>query len=394
MRTHTTLTLRTLILQEMNIAKRQLSQHEIDVWKQALPEIREEMFKYMDFFIGSIFEKSLVRRQLQQVQSESVYLLNAVDRYTGLSAPLEQLKNEVIACLDSVIERLITQGAKYLDPATLMPCLHLRRESAELKAQNALLQAALTKSGVVKKLTDLILEPITDCCTAKKCSYERLAYLKNLQISLLEMVRRDYNDCNDLLVHHLFEYNFNTKRFVDYMQGKIRAEVEEIDEVGLQLGRLYHYQRDFDFVSLRKQAGCVDASRRRNKEVMLEFIRNEIHYLQNKEKIRIAAEQALVVPMVSFNRASGYRIQTTFSVDALAYFLRLLMDAGLVQAEVKTELFSCIAETFQTPGMSATGISAGSLGTKYKNVVQATAVKVRTALKKMLKQLDQDFAFD
>lgn len=57
---------------------------------------------------------------------------------------------------------------------------------------------------------------------------------------------------------------------------------------------------------------------------------------------------------------------------------------------VKTELMRFIAASFETPGMHAGGISATSLGTKYKQVVQSTATKVRAALKRMLKQLDED----
>lgn len=89
----------------------------------------------------------------------------------------------------------------------------------------------------------------------------------------------------------------------------------------------------------------------------------------------------------------AYKVRTTMSVDCLAYLFRLMVEANLIEAGVKTELMRFIAANFETPGMNAGGLSAASIGTKYKQVVQSTATKVRAALKRMLKQLDGDFGF-
>jgi hypothetical protein len=80
------------------------------------------------------------------------------------------------------------------------------------------------------------------------------------------------------------------------------------------------------------------------------------------------------------------------NVDCLPYLFRLV-EAHVIETGLKTELLRFIAESFETPGMGANRISAGSLGTKYKQVVQSTATKVRAALKRMLRQLDEDFGF-
>jgi hypothetical protein len=397
MRTHTTLTLRNLILHDMDPGKCQMSQHEIEIWKQTLPMVRDEMFKYIDFIIGSIFQKGLVRRQIRQVHAEAVFLLNAIDRSGELVAGLEDLKTEVIACLDAVLGHLMLHGKKYLDPETLVPVSHLKREQTEYTLRMTKIQALMNGHGVTKNLQDLVLGPMANLCKGRKCTYAMLEYLKHLQTLLLAGCQTERKaDPDSILISLLLEANYNSSDFIKYVQTRITAELAEIYELKAQFERLYHYQRQFQCSPLRKSAGSFDPGRRKVKDLMLDFINAEIKYLQNKEKVLFAAPgQAFAgVPNPAPAKNSAYRIQTRLSVDSLAYFIRLLIAANVIEARVKTELLAFVAEIFHTPGMPTAGISAGSLGTKYKQVVQSTAVKVRAALRKMLKQLDQDFSFD
>ena len=87
----------------------------------------------------------------------------------------------------------------------------------------------------------------------------------------------------------------------------------------------------------------------------------------------------------------NYRIAVAFSVDALAYFFKLLINAGVVIAEPKSQLFSFVARYFKTPGTSQGSLSPHSFTNKYNQTVQATAKTVRAALVRMLKLLDREF---
>ncbi|MDR6783326.1 hypothetical protein ABIE26_000186 [Pedobacter africanus] len=89
--------------------------------------------------------------------------------------------------------------------------------------------------------------------------------------------------------------------------------------------------------------------------------------------------------------SENYRITVAFSVDALAYFFKLLINAGVVVAEPKSHLFLFVARHFKTPGISGDRISEHSFTNKYNQTVQATAKTVRAALVRMLKLLDKEF---
>ena len=86
-----------------------------------------------------------------------------------------------------------------------------------------------------------------------------------------------------------------------------------------------------------------------------------------------------------------YRIKMTLSADALAYLLRLLIEADIIVAVPRSEFLAFIARHVQTPGIGMAYLSPNSLGTKYKQVVQTTAKNVNAALMRMLKILNKNF---
>lgn len=391
MRTHTTLTLRKLILHEMDAEKNQMTQQEIRVWIETLPDVAAEMFKCMDFFIGSIFDRGMVGRQVRQIQSECIYLLNAIDKYEDLGAGLEKLKKEVIKCLDLILERVNTHGGKYLEEKTLMPRLHFKREQSGLEAQVSLLISRMRIPGVEKVLQEVILEAFESLKKARQCTYYKMSYVKNLLDALLQIlekanrsvVSRDLSDC-------LLRADYNTEAYLSYLQDKIRDELKEIYEVKAQFDRLYSYQAQFKHKPYRKSADRYDPKRRRNHEIMTDFVNAELTCLRNQHQPEPLPVTALPGQQGSTANA-GYKIRFLLSVDALAFFIKLLVQAKVIDGGVRTELLAFVAKVFITPGVSSTGISPGSLVFKYKQVVQRTAMNVRAALMKMVKIIDEEF---
>lgn len=95
--------------------------------------------------------------------------------------------------------------------------------------------------------------------------------------------------------------------------------------------------------------------------------------------------------MASEAGLQDHRIRVSFSVDALAYFFKLMHKAGGLDAGPVTQLLIAVSKNFVTTGLGNAYISVGSLTVKYKQVVQRSATTVRALLVKMLKQLDEEF---
>lgn len=399
MRTHTTLTLRTLILNDMNPVKHAMTKNEISIWMETLPVICKEMFDHIGFFVNSIFQKGLVKKQIEQVRKECIYLLDAADVYNDLAADMTGLRDAVIKCLEDVFEQVHFWCTRYKVDDVNMPLRHLRKEQVNLDLQAKSLSSTMKAKDLDSKLQTVILECMTGLLKAKRCNYSRMAYVRGLQTSLSQVCSDSSKEyVNSRVILHLFERDYNTAGFANYYQARITAELAEIYEVDAQFRLLYEYERQFEMLSFKKSTRCYDLERVRIRQVMYTFIRAELNCLKKKGQLArpVVPAAAPVQHGASSTGKTGtlaYKVRTTMSVDCLAYLFRLMVEANLIEAGVKTELMRFIAANFETPGMGSNGISPGSLGTKYKQVVQSTATKVRAALKRMLKQLDEDFGF-
>lgn len=399
MRTHTTLTLRTLILNDMNSVKHTMTKNEISIWMETLPVICKEMFDHIGFFVNSIFQRGLVKKQIEQVRKECIFLLDAADVYKDLATDLIRLRDAVVQCLEQVFEQAHYWCIKYKVDDVNMPLRHLRKEQINLDLQAKSLSSTMKAKDLDSKLQMVILECMTGLLKAKRCNYSRMAYVRGLQTSLSQVCSDSSKEyVNSRVILHLFEWDYNTAGFANYYQARITAELAEIYEVDAQFRLLYEYERQFEMLSFKKSTRCYDLERVRIRQVMYTFIRAELNCLKKKEQLKRPVVPA-VAPVQYGASSTGktgtltYKIRTTMSVDCLAYLFRLMAEANLIELGVKTELLRFVAASFETPGMGSNGISPGSLGTKYKQVVQSTATKVRAALKRMLKQLDEDFGF-
>ena len=87
----------------------------------------------------------------------------------------------------------------------------------------------------------------------------------------------------------------------------------------------------------------------------------------------------------------AYRVKVSISADALAYLVRLLIETGVIVASPRSDLLVFIAKHFQTPGIGNAYLSANSLGTKYRQVVQSTAKNVNAALGRMQRIVGKEF---
>ncbi|WP_316814089.1 hypothetical protein [Pedobacter heparinus] len=409
MRTHTTKTLRELVLTDMDPEKYQMSQHEIGVWLQTIPEITKEMFETLHFFTCHLFNKAMICRQLRQIHKECIYLLDKIEKVGALATEMEQLRLAVIKCLDQIVEKLLDDYTKYLEFDILMPVRHLRSGQLKVTSGMKALQVVFDALGVPQKLQQVILACMNDVGKGTRCFYERMVYVQALQEGLLELCRHSHKSCIHAdLLRFLVERNYNTEAFIGYYKKAFADELTELVDEPEQLKYLEALERDLNIRPYRKSVFCYDHKRSRAKDVLHAFVLSELDMRQREAEQRRRAElEAFRASQAVKARTEanvgdakmkegtafmpGYKIRTPLSVDALAYLLKLLIVAKVIEPGVKTELFAFIAGIFQTPGTGLNGISPGSFETKYKQVVQNTAKTVRVLLVRMLKVLDEEF---
>ncbi|RZL17146.1 MAG: hypothetical protein EOO89_09395 [Pedobacter sp.] len=124
---------------------------------------------------------------------------------------------------------------------------------------------------------------------------------------------------------------------------------------------------------------------------LIDFLDTEVRciniLIEKAKPKRVAVSAPIAVPF----KPVDYKLRFNFSVDCLAYLIKLMVNANVVEPGVKAELLRYVAANFQTPGTKIGGIAEGSFLTKYKNVTQSTSVTVKAGLMAMLKLVDKEF---
>jgi len=392
MRTHTTLTLRNLIKNDMDASKQEMTDQQIDTWLKVMPDIYQELIGTIRFFTHSIFQKGLVRRQVAQMQKEVISLLDALEKMGTVDQRLSPLKAAVLKCLEQLMDYLMENCGKYLDLELHMPQKQLRIEKLDMESRVQSLEAQMKQLSISSKLQQAILEAFQLFLKHSRCSYAKLNYLKGLATSIRTCCEGNTKgSILKSLSQQLMKLNFNSQAFIAWYEAHILEGLGEIYDPEEQAKYLYCYEMDFQRPPFRNYAGYYDKTRRKSHELMYAFI--------CKEKSKLPPRRAPESPTPGTDSTAGasepsvgnYRIRTVFSVDALAYFIRLLVQAKVIEPGVRTELLSFIAKIFSTPGTGSNGISATSLGSRYKQVVQTTALQVRAALMRMVGIIDAEF---
>lgn len=388
MKTEMTTTLHNLVVKELRPSVRAMGPQKISKWIAELPEIADRLFGLMSILVFSPVSDELVNRHIRQLQQESICLMDILQGYEKVPLEMEGLHKAVLEMLESVLDYIEVHYPGYFNLDLAVPDTLFRKTITEVEAQMHVMLARLKSKSSDKALQKLVQESLVDFMTANKCSYYRLAYIKALQTSVTELfgdTGRDEGD--EKLRELLISLNLNTAAHMRYYKKLITAELAQLFDLQEQEELLYAYQKQFRSVTPQGDTGF---SPRHDsiKRTLLDYIRAEIKY---RAKIRPVASadpyqaNGVIWPMPP----DPYKVQVAFSVDALAYFFKLLIRAGVINGGPKTQLLAFIAKSFKTNVTAS--ISANSLSRKYDQVVQTTAKAVRVVLVRMLKILDDEF---
>lgn len=390
MRTHTTTTLRTLITEKMH-PEIQMSKQEMETWMGVLPEIKDELAKHMTFIVYSIFDNSLVKRQLRQIQSECTFLLNAIDKYDHCVGEMLVLKNNTIDCLNTTLDKIITQYSKYADFSKNMNRIHFREKMTEINEQLVQTKKMMLIQELKGDLQTLILEAFKKIVKYKTATYQQVNYLSNFLPGLNEILHKTVStNAEEKLCQYLIQHSYNSELFIQFMLKRYEgiAAIINLWERKTALFRLH--------CSLRRHK--ADAKHNRYLPEgnsiysrLIDFVETELHCATNAIENAKPKLVPIIAPVHVPYKAVDYKLRFNISVDCLAYLIKLMVNANVIDPGIKAELQRYVAENFQTPGTKSIGMSTGSFQTKYKNVTQSTSITVKTALMAMLKLIDKEF---
>ena len=388
MKTQMTTTLYNLVVKALHPDAEPMQKDEIDKWLQELPKIANGLFKIMSILVFSPVPADLVNRHIRQIHHESICLIDILQTYQGVAASMQPLHLEILNTLTCVIAHIKIRHPAYFNLDLPIPKTEFRLAVDEIEGQMNLTLSRLKSKSTDKALQRLIQDSLTDFTKASQCTYYRLAYINALQASITRLCEITERELVDEQLRELLIYlNLNTAMHLKYYKKMIALQLSETFELQEQHELLCAYQKQFKSISPQRDTG-FNPRQDSIKTMLLDFIRAELKY-RLKTQQSLTTDQQQGSNMAWAQPLTPYKIQVAFSVDALAYFLKLLIKAGLVQGNPRSQLLLFVSKTFRTT--TTEKISSNSLSRKYDQVVQTTARAVRLVLVRMLKILDEEF---
>lgn len=331
------------------------------------------------------FRKGIcVQRQLAQLNKNMILLLDELyslpktdDRaafYTGAHPLLVELLEVLHHCHPHSFD------------AALPAPLYLQEEArAGFDHQIPLLKAGLNRNKINPDLREIILYPFLHFGSKGHNSYGQIKCLQKLATMLLSRFEGKCSD-NDSLADLLAMEGFNTKAFLRYYEQKMKQVIKTHHQELQQLEVLYDDEQRFRLMP-KHAALHYDPRNTTVKTRLLKFVQTRIDCLRKKQKLyapRVHTKAETKAP-------PAYRLKTNLSVDGLACLLRLLIEAGALEANPRTQLMAFVAANVETKGKPGEFISVESLLTKYKHTNQSTAIGVKSLLTKMTRQVQERF---
>lgn len=391
MKSQTKTTLQKLVFEVMNPENGPVNEEEISDWITQIPNITADVIDTLRLIVFANIGNKLICRYYRQIQIECTNSLDRLDQYPKFAEPMLLLYQHVLHCLEEIMEYMQYNCQYYLDPKIKMPIAQYKKAAIEIESGIDVMVAGMMKCNVDKTLQALVVGRMAGLLKQGAGSYNQIEYLETLQSSIVELCKTDvYVNNTSQLCRLLLRMNFNTAGFIAYNIAEFDREMAEIYEVQEKYHFLYEQEKQFDRLRYKHRDMEFEPAMDGLRYLMLKYVRTELAYLNRQHK-RCSAPVMPVADIRQGVETEIYKVKVSFSVDALAYFFKLLIKAGAVEEGSKSKLLLLLAKHFQTPGIGNGTISINSINTKYKQVVQTTAKGVRALLVRMLKLLDDEF---
>jgi hypothetical protein len=330
--------------------------------------------------IAIIELKDQILKLLNPEQTEELLKPTEItDKISALKVLYQSLYN-----LLSFIEKYFT---KYFDLSAKVPDSYRNISERNFSERLPVLREKLKQ----KELSHDIIWSVTSCFSEfieskeAKVSYRRIIYLKemyreldrlcSLEISGLELERQI---CTSMIY-----INFNSLKLLNHCTRVMKESFQSKETLNEQLEVLAHYLKRINQVH-EKPGFSYKPSHKSIKSQLTDWVTQEIIFLERRHQLSFGFKTE---QQEANTGTEKFKIETSLSVAQTGYFLRILVNAGIIENGNTIELVQFIAKHISSK--RAEEVSPGSLRKKFYEIDPATKVAVKKAIIKMLDQTDK-----
>ncbi len=271
--------------------------------------------------------------------------------YQTVYLSLEQL----LAFIERHFSKYFNQDAK--SPESYRYIVH-----REIQEKVPDVRHRLEKKGIDKQLMAIALFPLDEFIEGvhrKEVSYRRLIYYKELLNELYELgdAQLENEKLNLQVCMVLCYLNYNANRFYKYCIQKISQYIQKQRSLSGQMEKLAYLLKLNNQIQV-KPGFAYHPKAHTFQEQLSEWITEELHYLEKRQQLLNPYPANADEPV-----QKNFKLKTDLSVPQLAYFLKLLIETGIIKNKNTLEVIRFTAGIIQTKNTE--NISWGGLRARF-----------------------------
>ncbi|NJK97049.1 MAG: hypothetical protein HC905_20895 [Bacteroidales bacterium] len=289
-------------------------------------------------------------------------------KFKGKSNQLNDNQN-LLKTVDILLSFLSDTFPKYLNPEIFVP--EKLKEETVSNFKDQIIQIEKLYKEPSKEVLEIALKPLKKFIETKPAiSYQQLKYFDFLLDELIQF--------EGLPEVCLIASNFNSFSFLHYLTHQIENDLEELDTYAEKMEKLLWNLKWAKQIQITGKA--YNASRKSIKELLIDWINEEINYLEKSFNLRKNP-----IAEAETSEDKSFKLITDLSVPQLGFLLRIFMESGLFKNKNHRAVAKFFAKHTKTKGSAS--ISPGNLSNKFYDVTGNVEQVVKDIVFNMLNQI-------
>ncbi len=357
--------------------------------------LKLETDRIQEAFINKVFHTESDRIVQNYIEVHQTCLIDLIDSILGnLSkndvenifnySPKKESNDPLIqvykAC-ESLLSFIEKHFSNHFNLDAKVPESYLITADQKIRKQLPSLESRLKGLSIEPDIISTILRPFhlfINRHYKRDISYNLLVYLKDLLTELLSWVDSNmvHEDLFSSLMNTLVYINLNSSQAFGVLTRLMKDDYQQFDNLDQQLLKLSWFGKTINQCQ-EKPNLAYEPHKLSLKNILSEWVDDEYRYLSRHHQISMNFQEE--IPTYTQDH---FKINTSLPVEQLGYFIKLLLDSGIIQNKNQTKVIEFFARHFRTK--RAESISAQSLWNKSYSPVSKSMIKLKDKLREMI----------
>ncbi len=317
--------------------------------------LREETLRLQSLMKSQVFsinKENEIDLLIKQYHDSLIALLDQTIKNQQLTAPKEKtiqnLNEAILTNIDKLFSFLETRFSKYISLDERVPATYFDVAKRELKVKVDKFWKFASDNPVAKLLLNRLTHFVTASAHPYELTFRVVLYLRELidgleEIDWMRSDREDFSQLEQLLIY----MNFNSKKFMNILTGRLANEVNHYEQSVERMDKLLYFYKAYNQLH-RKPNTKLNPKYRDLDTVINNWFSQEIVYLEKKLRLTVIPLQGNIETTSRNGKTLIQKVLCVLSTDQMALILRATDDLRIIHAKSLTEVFRTIAPHLST----------------------------------------------